>query len=407
MPKKNEVPHGGMVRRLRLSNLSAASYNPRVIADDAFRGLRESLTRFGMLEMPVVNVIEGEFRLVSGHQRVSALLAEGVEFADCLLVKLTAEQEKIANLTMNNPAIRGRFDPLKAIDQLPALADSLPTPDFAKFDSLIADLRAKADQMTATTGAEAAEQTDKPKGKPKSKAGNLYRLGKHLLYCGDFQDGVKLLLGKKKAKACITDPPYNVDYESAAGVSIANDAMSPDEWATFVSKISTTILATITGPAFVFMSSKEVPSLARAWQGANGAVVRWLWWVKDRFTLGRGDYHHQHEPCLLGHRQGASPELFPGLTSVLEFPKPASNTLHPTQKPIALIRALMESCTNGNDVVFDPFLGSGTTLVVAEEIGRVCVGSELSPEFCDAIRKRWAEQAHGNDADWVKLTPLA
>ena len=88
MPKKiAELPNAGTIKRLRLSNLTAASYNPRVITDDAFRGLRESLSRFGMLEMPVVNVIDGEFRLVSGHQRVSALVADGIEFADCLLVK--------------------------------------------------------------------------------------------------------------------------------------------------------------------------------------------------------------------------------------------------------------------------------------------------------------------------------
>lgn len=405
MPKKMEIPHGGTVRRLRLTNLSAASYNPRVIADDAFQGLRESLTRFGMLEMPVVNVIDGEFRLVSGHQRVAAMIAEGLVFADCLLVKLTPDQEKVANLTMNNPAIRGRFDPMKAVDQLADLANSLPTPDFAKFDALITDLRAKADQMSATAGAAADEQAEKPKGKAKSKPGVSYRLGKHTLYCGDFSEGVKSLFGKKKARACITDPPYNVDYESAAGVSIANDAMNPAEWAEFISRVATVVLGAITGPAFVFMSSKEVPSLARAWKEANGSIVRWLWWVKDRFTLGRGDYHHQHEPCLFGHRAGVSPDLNVGLTSVLEFPKPASNTLHPTQKPIALIRALMESCTEGNDLVFDPFLGSGTTLVVAEETGRVCVGCELSPEFCDAIRKRWADQVHGEGADWVKLTP--
>lgn len=409
MPDQNEVPQVGKVIRMRLTNLSGASYNPRTIADAAFSGLRESIREFGMLEMPVVNKIDGEFRLVSGHQRVQAMLAEGVEFADCLVVTLTPEQEKIANLTMNNPAIRGTFDAQKAIEILPDLTANLPKPDYAKFDELLADIRSKVDRMHVSAGAEAAEAaSEKPKGKPKSKNGTVYVLGKHRLFCGDFAKGVTTLgLTKKKAKACLTDPPYNVDYESASGDSIKNDSMGAAEWTAFISQIASSILKVTTGPSFVCMSSKEVPSLARAWTEGGGAIVRWLFWAKDRFTLSRGDYHHQHEPILLGHAAGASVMLNTGLSSVLEFPKPASNELHPTQKPVALIRALMLACTEGGDLVFDPFLGSGTTLVVAEEVGRVCYGCELDERFADAIRKRWAEQVHGEGCDWVKLTPAA
>jgi len=403
-----DLPQSGKVKRMRLSNLTSASYNPRAITDTAFSGLRESLRSFGMLEMPVVNVIDGEFRLVSGHQRVQALLAEGMEEADCLLVSLTPEQEKIANLTMNNPAIRGSFDAQKAMLTLPDLTANLPRPDYAAFDALLEDLRAKADRLQVAPGAEAAEQAEaeKPKGKPKSKPGTTYRLGKHLLYCGDFVKGLVVMgLTKKKAAACITDPPYNVDYESASGDTIQNDSMTPAAWAEFIDRVASSILKVTAGPSFVCMSSKEVPSLAHAWQARGGAIVRWLFWAKDRFTLSRGDYHHQHEPILLGHMAGAKVNLNTGLSSVLEFPKPSANPIHPTQKPVALINALMLSCTDGGDVVLDPFLGSGTTLVVAEELGRVCYGCELDERFADAIRKRWAEQVHGEGADWVKLTP--
>jgi DNA modification methylase len=409
MPDKNEVPHVGKVVRMRLTNLSGAHYNPRTISDAAFSGLRESIRSFGMLEMPVVNKIDGEFRIVSGHQRVQAMLAEGVEFADCLVVTLSPEQEKIANLTMNNPAIRGTFDAQKAIESLPDLTANLPRPDYAKFDALLADIRSKVDRMQVSKGADAVDAAEsKPKGKPKSKQGLVYHLGKHRLFCGDFAQGVAALgLGKKKAKACLTDPPYNVDYESASGDSIKNDSMSKEDWSVFIGSIASTILKVTDGPSFVCMSSKEVPSLAKAWSDGGGAIVRWLFWAKDRFTLSRGDYHHQHEPILLGHTAGASVMLNVGLSSVLEFPKPAANELHPTQKPIALIRALMLSCTDASDLVFDPFLGSGTTLVVAEEISRVCYGCELDERFADAIRKRWAEQVHGEGCDWVKLTPAA
>lgn len=413
MPKKTvELPNPGTIKRLRLSNLTAASYNPRVITDEAFRGLRESLTRFGMLEMPVVNVIDGEFRLVSGHQRVQALLADGIEFADCLLVKLAPEQEKIANLTMNNPAIRGTFDAQKAIDSIPDLSASLPRPDYARFDVLIDDLRKRADRVSVSAGAEAAETAKKSEGKPKSKAGVTYQLGKHRLFCGSFDEGVGKLLGKRKAAACVTDPPYNVNYAAAWGDTIEGDDQDAEKWREFVASFCAVVMKHTSGPLVSFISFKEMSALNAAWLASGGAVLRWLFWAKDRLpfgpaVMGRRGYLHQSEPVLLGHAAGSKPNLRCGLADVLECPKPPENALHPTQKPIALIRSLLEVCTDGGDLVLDPFLGSGTTLVVSEEMGRVCYGCEVDPKFADVIRKRWAEQVHGEGADWVKLTPAA
>ena len=92
---------------------------------------------------------------------------------------------------------------------------------------------------------------------------------------------------------------------------------------------------------------------------------------------------------------------------VLEYPKPSVNELHPTQKPVELIQELMLASTQPGDLVIDPFLGSGTTLAVAQATGRVCYGTELDARFVDVIRKRWAEQVHGLGCDWVKLTPSA
>jgi DNA modification methylase len=133
-------------------------------------------------------------------------------------------------------------------------------------------------------------------------------------------------------------------------------------------------------------------------------VHRWLFWAKDRFTLGRGDYHHMHEPCLFGARQGVAVKISAQYTNVLEYPKPQTNELHPTQKPVELIRDIVLASTDTNDIVFDPFAGSGTTLVVCEEQRRTCYAVEISPKHCDTIRKRWAEQVHGPDCDWRVLT---
>ncbi len=395
------------VQKLRLADIEGASYNPRVITDVAFQGLRDSLTKFGMLEMPVVNAHGGKLVLVSGHQRVQAMRQGGIEFADCVVVKMDATAERAANLSMNNPAIRGTFDPKIAVESIPDLTANLPRPDFAGFDSLIAELRDRADRASVSVGAEASEGESSSGGRPsrpKSKVGTVYRLGQHRLFCGDFAVGLPALLRRTKAAACITDPPYNVAYESAAGDSIKNDDMDDAAWSAFVAQVAKSILQHTVGPSLLFMSSKEMPSVEHAWKDAGGSVLSWLFWIKDRFTLGRGDYHHQHEPVLLGCSAGADLHLLPGLSSVIECAKPTSNDLHPTQKPVQLIRLLMENVSREGDTIIDPFAGSGTTLVVAEELGRKCLACELDPRFADAIRKRWTAQVHGEDADWVKLT---
>ena len=392
------------IKKLRLADIADAPYNPRHIADAAFQGLRDSLKAFGMLEMPVVNTHGKKLRLISGHQRVAALKADGVEWTDCIVVDFDTTQEKVANLTMNNPAIRGTFDVIKAADLIPDLSADLPSPNFAGFDKLLDGIRDKADRLAATNGAEAGDKTPKVT-KPKSKPGTVYKLGRHRIYCGDFDDGLTAMLGKKKADLCVTDPPYNVAYESASGDSIKNDEMTADDWRKFMARICKAIVTRTKGVSYVFMSSKELPSLFEAWEKSDGAVLGLLVWAKDRFTLSRSDYHHQHEPILLGCPNGATPE-FEGLhTNVIECPKPSTNNLHPTQKPTALIRMLLEDASSPGDVVIDPFCGSGTTLMVAEELGLTCYASDLDPRFVDVVRKRWAEQVHGEGVKWVAKTP--
>lgn len=396
------------IRKLKLVDLEKAVYNPRLIDNDAMRGLRESLTTFGMLEMPVVNLHGGKRVLVSGHQRVSAMVEEGFQFADCVVVDYDPLKEKMANLAMNNPAIQGAFDPVKAMPSLDAIALQLPKPDFAGFEKLSNELRAEAEKIgKAAKQSEANDDGDTAKiEKPVSKLGTVYKLGKHRLYCGPMEIGLPKLLGKKKAHACITDPPYAVAYESAAGESIENDNLTGAEWQAFVDMFCKEILLRTDGACYVFMASKEIPALQEGWEKAGGVVHRWLVWAKDRFTLSRGDYHHQYEPALFGYRVGVTPPApSKARTNVLECPKPQTNDLHPTQKPTELIRDIVTDATQPGQLVIDPFSGSGTTLAVCEETGRICYGCELSEVFCDRIRRRWAEQTAGLDCDWLSLTP--
>lgn len=394
------------VQKFALKDLEPAPYNPRQITPEAMKGLRESLTGLGLLEVPIVNVHGGGKRIVGGHQRVKALLAEGRTHADCIVVEFDPTQEMAANIALNNPAIRGEFDVRAAIPTLDALVKSGASENYMGFGALAHDLHEMADRLGPVVAPSAASdaQAEAP-AEVDSKPGTVYVLGRHRLLCGDSANVAKLF-GKKKADVCITDPPYGVAYEQdSTGDTLQNDDLQGEAWTKFLDAACQTILARTTGACFVFMSSKEIPALDAAWSEAGGVRHRWLFWAKDRFTLGRGDYHHMHEPCLFGSRLSADVEIEGALTNVLEFPKPQTNDLHPTQKPVELIRVLVTASTQPGALVFDPFAGSGTTLAVCEEQGRSCYAVEIEPKHCDTIRRRWAEQVHGPSCDWKALTP--
>lgn len=397
-----------VVKAFRVDELEAADYNPRAISEESLRGLKESLARFGLVELPVVNVHEGRKRLIGGHQRVKVLRAQGVKMVDCVEVDFDDAQEIAANLALNNPATQGDFDPVKSIALLDRVIPKLPMPDFAGFHVLEQDLR----DRVARTEARKQEQNAEPAAPPTvdivSQVGECYRLGRHRLYCGSFTAGIPLLCKGGSVDACLTDPPYNVAYQQdSTGALIENDDLDSSDWRAFLSDFTRLVLGACKGACYVFMSSSGLPDLEEAWVQHGGRVHRWLAWVKDTFTLSRGDYHHQFELVLYGARRGvrlaAPAEARP---NVLVFPKPRVNALHPTMKPTELVRLLMLDSTKPGQTVLDPCAGSGTTLVVAESVGRTCFACELDPAFSDVIRKRWAEMAHGVGCDWVALTPV-
>ena len=114
-----------------------------------------------------------------------------------------------------------------------------------------------------------------------------------------------------------------------------------------------------------------------------------LIWIKNNHVLGRSDYNYKHEPVLYGWKKKGTHEFFGGFqTSVFEFPKPQKNDLHPTMKPVALIARLIENSTRKRALVLDSFLGSGTTMVAAHQLGRKCFGLELEPKYCQVILNR-------------------
>ena len=272
--------------------------------------------------------------------------------------------------------------------------------------------------------------------KPHSKRGELYRLGRHYLYCGDSTsaEDMAALMGDTKADLIVTDPPYNVDYtgKTAEALKIEGDAKSDAEFKQFLIKAFTTMLTPLKrgGAFYIWHADLKGAIFREALQEAGGQLRQCLIWVKNVMTLGRQDWQWRHEPCLYGWKNGAN-HYWDGrrdLTTVYDekpeykkmskdqlleeiaklrgdnIPntiiyedKPARNEEHPTMKPVRLFQRLIKNSSKEDDAILDPFGGSGTTIIAAEKLNRTAYVMELDPHYCDVIRRRWTKWAQEND----------
>ena len=267
-----------------------------------------------------------------------------------------------------------------------------------------------------------------------SIVGNIYQLGDHRVYCGSFEDDDKIrgLFGDLKATCTFTDPPYNVAVKSrTTGKTIKNDNMKADDFQLFLDRAFECVASNMTtgGGVISWMSDQEILTLKRAMDQAGLRFRTVLCWVKDHFTLGGNDFQSAKELAIYGIGEGKfersdSDETSDSeyaiyarghegkftnarsLSNVWFFDKPKKSIEHPTMKPVGLCAKGVLAMSGPNDVVFDPFLGSGSTLIACEQTGRRCFGCELDPKYCDVIRKRWWKLTHdGNEDGWEEGTP--
>ncbi len=235
-----------------------------------------------------------------------------------------------------------------------------------------------------------------------TKPGDLWLLGKHRLVCGDSTkpETFELLMDGKTANLAVTDPPYNVNYEGAAG-KLQNDNMSDDAFYHFLFDSFTNIEKHLAqdGSIYVFHADTEGLNFRRAFADAGFYLSGTCIWKKQSLVLGRSPYQWQHEPVLFGWKKKGKHQWYSDRkqSTIWEYDKPRKNAGHPTMKPVALIAYPILNSSMSNCIVLDPFGGSGSTLIACEQTGRVCDTVELDEKYCDVIVKRYMEQA-GSDA---------
>lgn len=387
--------------------------NPRK-NDEAVDKVAASLEAFGW-QQPIV--IDHNDVIVAGHTRWKAAKKLGikivpVKYAD----ELTDEEIKAYRLVDNKTAEFAGWD-FEALDlELKGLEDI----DMSNFGFLLDenDLRNDLKNEIIEDDFDATIPQ-----KPKSKVGNIYRLGRHRLMCGDSTEinSVEKLMDGIKADLFLTDPPYNVDYNAKeqrlAGyrpnkrvkqnlnTGIRNDKMKDSAFRNFLGQAFDNALKNMKqGAAFyIWYAEWETYNFLSACKDVGLDVRQNLVWKKSHLTLGRQDYQWIHEPCLYGWKSGSSHAWYSDRkqTTVLEFNKPNKNELHPTMKPVALFDYLIKNSSKQGDIVLDLFGGSGTTIIACEQNERCAYVMELDPKYIDVIIKRW-EDFTGEKAELIE-----
>ena len=379
--------------QMPLSDLVPYENNPR-INDHAVDAVASSIREFGF-KVPII--VDKENVIVAGHTRLKAALRLGLDTVPVIIADdLTPEQVKAFRLADNKTAEMAYFDIGKLQIELAGIEDI----DMAEFGF---DL--ELDTLNLSSESEAEPEYVVP-AEPKSKYGDIYRLENHVLMCGDSTSEVDVgrLLNGAIVDLLLTDPPYNVDYVGSGGRTIANDAMDDGEYLEFLQSAFTNAARHLAegGVYYIFHADTKSLLVQTAVNLAGLEVQQCLVWVKNTFTMGRQDYHWRHESILYGWKDGAAHYFIDDRTqdTVLEEDRPQRNDIHPTMKPVPLIKKLIANSSRTGDVVLDLFGGSGTTLIACEEMKRKCYMMELDPKYCDVIIDRW-EQFTGQKA--VKL----
>lgn len=381
------------IKELPLKELKPAAYNPRKKlkkGDKEYEKIKQSLLKFGYVDPIIVNE---DLTVIGGHQRLTVLKDLDYETAKCVIVKLSKEDEKALNIALNK--ITGQWDDALLADLLLDLQESDFNLDLTGFeppeiDNILSNVH---DKELSEDKFDVEEELKKP---TVSRRGDIWQLGKHRVICGDStkSETYDQLLGDKKANLVVTDPPYNVDVEETAG-KILNDNMSDGDFYKFLLSMFTQVENHMEDDAsiYVFHADTEGLNFRKAFKDAGFYLSGCCIWKKNSLVLGRSPYQWQHEPCLYGWKKKGKHQWFSDRkqTTIWEYDRPKSSKDHPTMKPIQLMAYPIQNSSMRGTIVLDPFLGSGSTLIAADQTGRVCYGIELDEKFVDVIVKRYIE----------------
>lgn len=368
-----------------------------------------SIEQFGF-NQPIV--VDEDNVIIVGHGRYQAAKYLDLKDVPVIKVHLTEEQAKAYRLA-DNRLNESEWDMKLVLQELKEM--SIEMVDLTGFSR---------DLLTEDDDRDDIVPQDAP---AIAKKGDIWALGEHRLIVGDStqKETYEKLMGGVQADLVFTDPPYNVDYHGKGkntSKKIMNDNMEASAFLTFLTDAFHQMAsATKMGAAwYVFHSNKTQSVFEKALALVGYDINAQLIWNKPSGGMGAGDYRGKHEPFFYAHVRNQKPKFYGDRThtTVIDFQKseadlakwaikekrlesqgkttiwtmkraPTAEYVHPTQKPVELVTYALFNNTKADDIVLDPFLGSGTTLIACEKTARKCFGVELDPKYADIIIERW------------------
>lgn len=419
----------------KIEDLQKLANNPRTISGADFQILVDSIkTNPDYFEARPLLLSDrtGELVIIAGNQRYDAAKALGLkEVPTYLLHGLTEERER--EIVIRDNVNNGEWD-------LDKLASEWSDVDLSAWGLDLGETEEEVEKVKEDIAPELDTEN-----KPISKPGEVYQLGRHRLMCGDStsSEDVAILMDSKIASLVYTDPPYGVNYTSKKRGSIKNDDLKDTVLYDFLYDAFSAAEPFTSPEAAVycwFASSNHI-EFRKALEDAGFTYKEELIWNKG-MTLGRYDYHYAHEACMYLWKTSKRAKWYGGRdkktvlglkrrdlnelkkeelvkiidnlrdeSTVWDFDRDKVTTyVHPTQKPVTLGANAMHNSSKANQIVLDLFTGSGSSIIAAEQTGRICYAMELDPKFCDVIRKRYYRFMNKLDIDddddgWDSFTP--
>lgn len=404
------------IEMVPLRHLKPAARNPRTHPKKQIAQIVESIRQFGYVDPALA---DENLNIIGGHARVEAAKRVGLRTIPVIILAGLSDPEKRALALADNKISEGggwlRSDLALELNELaPLLAEAgldiaLTGFEPAEIDALMGDL--------VDPEQDPADKLPELSKEPVSLTGDLWQLDRHRLLCGDAKQATDLrkLMGTERAAMTFTDPPYNVRISSIQGrgkirhreFAEASGEMSREEFTKFLSDcLSLAAEYTVNGSIhFVCMDWRHIGEMLAAGREIYSELKNICIWVKHNAGMG-SLYRSQHEFIFVfkhgseSHRNNIQLGRYErNRTNVWNY-RGANDlgrgtdegnllALHPTVKPVALVADAMRDCSRRGDIVLDPFMGSGTTILAAERVGRRGYGVEIDPLYVDAAVRRW------------------
>ena len=377
------------LKTFNIDELTDYSKNPRSLTKQQFEQLKKSLDKFGLIDKPIINADEKN-TVIGGHQRLRVLRSENQKSVECWYPSRELDEKEVEELNIRLNKNTGDWD-------FDTLANNFEVGDLMDWGFTEMELGLYPEEDMPDDVEPQIDKAEELRIKWGVETGQLWQLGEHRLICGDCTDKavVEKVMGGEKVSLIVTDPPYGVNYDGGANNEIKREKLEGDVDAELYKKFLQ--VAPINNECALYMwhdgrRANEVYEAAIK----NGFEIRSqiIWHkLKAHYGAWMAQYKQKHEPCIYCVKGAPT---FCGATNevtVWEYEQPSRNEFHPTQKPIELMERAI-----GNHpylIIYEPFNGSGTTLIACERLGRKCRAVEISPAYCAVAIQRWVDVTGG------------